>query len=371
MVLPSVEQNLDLTEDLKQRVIALGFARVGVAKAEPLHPETAQLSAWVRQSHHGSMDYMARTADVRCDPTHAGMLPQAQSIVVAAASYGGGSPNPDLGPGKIARYAHGRDYHAVLHRRLDKVARWLRQCGFATRCAIDRLPVLERAWAQRAGVGFIGKNCCLIVPGLGSHVLIATLITAAPLRADMPIQSGCGTCRRCLDACPTEAFVAPHQLDAKRCISYLTIEHRGAIDESLRGRIGDWFFGCDACQDACPYNHGKAQQSAAVDGLGPDARWSQLTAADFLSQPAEEVSQWLVGSALRRAGPESLARNAAMVLANTGDRRHLPVLHQAANSHASAVVREAASVAALQLESRAEPKVLHPPVECGTSPAGD
>ncbi|MCB9708717.1 MAG: tRNA epoxyqueuosine(34) reductase QueG [Myxococcales bacterium] len=349
MVPPSDRANLDLTRDLKARAMALGFQRVGVAHAEGLEREARHLRAWVAQGFHASMDYMARTVDVRADPTHTGMLKEARSVVVVVASFASDEGSMKPGPLKIARYARRRDYHKVLQKRLKTLARWFSQQGYPTRSSVDRLPVLERAWAQRAGVGFVGKNCCLIVPGLGSHVFLAALITAALLEPDLPMKERCGTCTACLDGCPTRAFVAPRTLDARRCISYLTIEHKGAIAEELRPGMGEWMFGCDVCQDVCPYNHGKLPKDSPIEELRHSDRHSALRAADFLTQGPDELEPLLQGSPLRRAGFEGLARNAAITLANSGNRRHLRILEDASTTHASWVVRDAARWGAEQL----------------------
>jgi epoxyqueuosine reductase len=310
------------------------------------------------------MDWMARTAPVRTDPTHPGMLPGALRVVVLAAPYAqaeppvGAEPAPPTGfpPGRVARYARGRDYHNVLGKRLRKLVRVLRVAGYRVRASVDALPVLERAWAQRAGVGFIGKNACLIVPGLGSHVFLAALVTDAPLPVDAPMKERCGSCRLCLDACPTDAFAAERFLDARRCISYLTIEHPGPIDPALRPGMGDWLFGCDVCQDVCPYNRTAPPDPAATAPFAPDPACFDREAVDLLTAPADPRSpawRWTEGSPLRRAGPERLARNAAIVLGNRGEgKRHLPVLERAAGHHPSATVREAADWAIRRLRQR-------------------
>jgi epoxyqueuosine reductase len=210
------------------------------------------------------------------------------------------------------------------------------------------MPVFERAWAARSGVGFVGKNCCVIVPGIGSHVFLAAVVTSAELTPDAPMRERCGDCRLCLDGCPTRAFVAARVMDARRCISYLTIEHRGAIDPELRPHLGPWLFGCDACQDVCPFNRGAAESSVMAEfEAGPGAelepeRCLQLTDTEFAS-----VTR---GSALRRAKREGLARNAALALGNSGARRALPVLQRAAQVDPSPVVREAARWAIERIE---------------------
>lgn len=349
----------ELTARVKALARELGFERVGVARAEPLEPEAARLTAWLDAGYHGTMDYMRRTASVRADPGHPGMVPGARSVVVLVAPYlGPPRTQPQAqarsGIGRVARYAQGRDYHNVLHRRLRALTRHLRAAGHAARAAVDSMPVLERAWAQRAGVGFIGKNCCLIVPGLGSHVFLAAIVTTAALRADEPMRERCGECRLCLDGCPTRAFVAARRLDARRCISYLTIEHRGAIDESLRPQMRDWIFGCDACQDVCPFNRSSSPAAAAPRAFTPDARWQDASAETFLGLDDEAFASLAQGSALRRAKREGMARNAAIALGNRGTRRVLPLLQRAAETDPSEIVREAARWAIAGIEKRDE-----------------
>jgi epoxyqueuosine reductase len=331
-----------------------GFARIGFARAELLADDAERLSAWLAAGHHGGMAYMARSADIRANPTHAAMLPSARTVIALAASLppvpAASEHAPRLSPGRIARYAHGRDYHNVLRTKLRPLLRLLRSAGHNARGTVDAMPLLERAWAQRAGIGFIGKNSCLIVPGLGSHLMLATIVTSAELPADAPMRERCGECRACLDVCPTRAFTAPRSLDARRCISYLTIEHHGAIDPELRAGIGDWLLGCDACQDVCPYNHGHAREPSAMTGLAAQRPWHALDAERLLQLSEAELLTITEGSPLRRPGRAGLARNAAIVLANTKTRRALPVLREAAERDPSPVVGESARWAIEQLE---------------------
>jgi epoxyqueuosine reductase len=340
----------DLKARLWQRAQELGFHRMGVARAEKLVPEGARLQAWLAEGRHGAMQYMADTADVRVDPNHPGMLPSARSVVVLATSYARSSPPRGPAPGKVARYAQGRDYHNVLQRRGKKLADLLRSEAHVARVGVDALPLFERAWAQRAGLGFIGKNCCLIVPGLGSHVLLTVLVTSAELPIDAPIKERCGACTRCLDVCPTRAFVGPRELDARRCISYLTIELRGPIPEPLRDPMGTWLFGCDACQDVCPFNATKPLPERSTEPFQADPRWDAHGAAALLTIEQEAFRSYAQGSPIQRPGRAGMARNAAIVLGNSGDRRHLPVLREAAAGHDEQVVRDAAAWAAGKLE---------------------
>jgi epoxyqueuosine reductase len=284
------------------------------------------------------------------------MLASARSAIVVAAALPDASSvrGPALSPGRVARYALGRDYHNVLRRKLRALTRHLRARGHAARDVVDRMPVLERALAQRAGVGFVGKNCCVIVPGLGSHVMLGVVLTSAELPVDAPMRERCGECRACLDACPTRAFATERVLDARRCISYLTIEHEGAIDASLREHLGERIFGCDVCQDVCPFNHTQSR-AAAMSALERERVWHGLDASAALRLDEAGYLTATEASPLRRAGHDGLARNAALVLGNRGGRTHLPVLREVAETHASGVVREAAEWAVERIETR-EPR---------------
>ena len=344
-----------LSEEVRARAESLGFAKVAFARATRLEEEEARLRAWLSAGFHGSMSWMEDTADVRVDPE--AMVPGALCVVVVALPYGRPEDGRAIGPapGRVARYARGRDYHNVLQKRLRKLERWLRDAGYDSRWSVDSRPVLERAWAARSGLGFIGKNCCLIVPGLGSHVFLGTVITQAPLRPGTPLEERCGRCTRCLDACPTEAFAGPRRLDARRCVSYLTIEHDGPIDPALRPGLGDRVFGCDVCQDVCPYNATKPVDLAVTAPFAPGARFTEDGAADaaaLLRMDDAAYGAWAAASPLSRPGRVRMQRNAALVLGNVGARRHLPVLRETAVTHEASVVREAAAWAAERLVSR-------------------
>ena len=327
-----------------------GFVRVGVAKANRLDEEAARLDAWLAAGRHAEMTWMQDTAEVRKDPRDARMLADAKSVFVMAAPYPQRGEYEGPPPARVAKYALGRDYHNVLAKKARQVAKVLEGAGHRVRIAVDSKPVFERAWAERAGVGFVGKNCCLIVPGVGSHVLLACVVTTAPLAPDAPIDRRCGSCSLCLDACPTNAFVEPRELDARRCISYLTIEHRGPIPLEHRRAIGPWLFGCDVCQDVCPYNRGGAPES--MTAFEPRARWSDVALEDFLEIDEDQFRSWFEGSPVRRGRREGLARNAALVLGNRGRHVHLPVLDRASRRDPSPVVREAAGWAHEELKRR-------------------
>jgi epoxyqueuosine reductase len=347
-----MSHDAELTARVKTEAELQGFARVGVAEAGALLEEGEQLDAWLAAGHHGQMSWMARTASVRKDPRDPNMLENAKSVIVMAAPYIRPDSYQGPPPGRIAKYAVGRDYHNVLTKRSRKVARVLQEAGFIARVAVDSKPVFERAWAERAGIGFIGKNCCLIVPGIGSHAFLACVVTTAALSPDEPMSRRCGSCTLCLEACPTRAFTGPRSLDARKCISYLTIEHRGAIPAEQQRAIGPWLFGCDLCQDVCPYNQTSGAGDGAPDAFEPGERWAGVDAPRLLQMSEDAFHEWAEGSPLKRAGHESLARNAALVLGNRGGAVHLPVLDHARRNHPSEVVREAANWAATELTRR-------------------
>jgi epoxyqueuosine reductase len=297
----------------------LGFAKVGIARAEPLAPEGDWLRSYVEEGRHASMQWLADTAEVRADPTHARMVPGARSVIVVALPYARTEPPSGPSPSRIARYAQGRDYHNVVRRRLRKLEKWLRGLGHDSRWSVDARPVLERAWAVRAGIGFVGKNCCLIVPGIGSHVFLGTVITTAELVVDEPMSSRCGRCTLCLDACPTRAFVGPNELDARRCISYLTIEHDGPIAHDLRDGMGEWLFGCDVCQEVCPHNSPRSGDVGQANGAYAGERASlDLTSVMAWDEDARRAA--FAGSAMKRAKLDMMKRNAVIAAGNAIER---------------------------------------------------
>ncbi len=235
----------------------LGFDLVGIAPAAP--PPTAEhLSTWLARGHHATMGYLARTAAVRADPRR--LLPGARAVICVAVSYhdpfdaGELCPSPEFA--LVARYARRCDYHQLLRRRLLRLGAWLvaHRPGSTVRAAVDTAPVLEKALAAQAGLGWIGRNTLLVNRSLGSELLLGEVVTDLPLKPDVPSASGCGTCRACLDACPTGALVAPFHLDARRCIAYRTLEDRGAILPEVGPGTAPYLAGCDLCQLACPYN---------------------------------------------------------------------------------------------------------------------
>ena len=338
----------ELSERLKAQAYGLGFDLAGITTlGEPA--TRAHFDAWIAAGRHGEMAYLdGAGAELRRDARrpHEG----ATHALVLAMSYGGREPS-----GPIARYARGDDYHEVLRERVRALHHWLetetgRQVN--ARPYVDSGPILERDLAQRAGLGWFGKNAMLINPRIGSFFFIASLFVELELEPDTPFEADrCGTCRRCLDACPTNAFVGPRVLDATKCISYLTIELKGAIDEALRGAMGEMVFGCDVCQDVCPWNVSFASELrepafAARDGLR--ARDSHALARELLTMNQAEYSARFRGSAMKRAKRRGLARNAAVVLGNVGERDDVPLL-VAALRHDEPLVRDHAERALARL----------------------
>jgi epoxyqueuosine reductase len=318
-------------EATRGEALALGFNAVGVAAADALESEANDLKQWLAEGRHGSMEWMTRSAEKRADPRR--VLPNCRSVVVVAMDYNIEEPADDAtgAVGRVSRYARGRDYHRVLEKRLRKLARFIDTLGTVatpSRPFCDHGPVMERQWAERAGIGFRGKNTLLIRPQSGSWFFLGGVLTQIEMRdanpAD-PIREGCGNCRACLDACPTGALDGEWRIDARRCISYLTIEHDGPIDKELWPRMEGWVFGCDICQDVCPYNRKRAKP-IGDDPLAPreiPARWSLV---EMLRLKQSDLDAWEGSSPLKRAGRNRLVRNAAIAAGQMGgedERREL------------------------------------------------
>ncbi len=341
---------------VRERARALGFDAVGVARADvALGEEFLRYEAFVRAGMQGEMAYLAEHAEVRARLDTPAILAGARSVVCVARRYQRSPEAEAADPPfaqRIARYARGRDYHNVTRKKLRQLAAYLRSLGspeepVGARPMVDDVPVLERAWAARAGLGFVGKNGMLIVPGEGSFVLLGEVVTTLALTPDTPMSERCGSCARCLDACPTRAFDRPFVLDPRRCIAYLTIEHRTAIPEEMRPGLGGHLFGCDECQTVCPFNHSARVRSAeATTSFEPHPRWSATQIVDLLDPSSSRWKDVSEGSPLHRATQAGLARNAAIVLGNDAASGHSPgvkeALAAAAAGHPSPMVREAA-----------------------------
>jgi len=322
---------------LTERVLALarglGFDLAGVAPALPSE-RTRFLADWLARGYGGELDYLARRAEERIDPRL--VLPGARSLVCVALAYDRepAAEAPVRGTARIARYAQGDDYHDVLGARLRTLADALPALAgrpVETLTYVDTGPVQERAHAARAGLGFIGKNTCLIHPELGSWLFLGVALTDLTLEPGEPLDDHCGSCRACLDACPTQAFPEPYVLDATRCLSYATIELAGAIPPALREAQGAWVFGCDVCQEVCPWNR-RPRRRVPADPLGLGARvaprpaWRAPSLAWLLELGEDDWLRTTRGSALRRAEHRRLVRNALVAAGASGDASLRPAL---------------------------------------------
>jgi epoxyqueuosine reductase len=356
MTVPSQDA---LTRDLKAEANRLGFDLVGIAPAAT-PPGYPSFLDWLAKGYAGEMSYMERRKDAYAHPS--GVLPAVKSVVMLGMNYsvksGGREPSGERQPttnsqlstlnsqlnARIAQYARGSvDYHDLIRDRLKRLANFLheRVPECKTRGVVDTAPLLERDFARLAGLGWFGKNTLLINKRAGSFLFLAGLLTDVVFDYDEPHEKQhCGTCTRCLDACPTDAFPAPGVLDATKCISYLTIELKGPIPEPLRAGIGDWLFGCDICQDVCPWN--RKAQPTVEPAFQPQSDLSPADAAAILRMSRDEFTARFKGTPLFRPGYAGLLRNAAIVLGNCGSEIAIPVLMEALSSD-EPLVRDAAS----------------------------
>lgn len=321
-----MSNNTDLKQAIKTKARQLGFFLAGVTSSEPLENYNI-FDEWLREGNHATMDYLAsdRSRERRADPKQ--ILPECKSILVLAMPY---SPltnqEKDL---KIAAYALGDDYHDVIPPRLQQLVEFIEeQVGHPVpnRYYTDTGPILERELAQRAGLGWVGKNSMLINPKAGSTFFIAEILLGIELEPDNPFPTDhCGTCTRCLDACPTQCILPNRTVDSRRCISYLTIENKGDIPEDLREPSGEWIFGCDICQEVCPWNRFSLPADPA---LAPSISLPVLT--DDLLLSSSEFNQRFKKSPIKRAKRRGYLRNLAAAIGNTGNENDVYILEQAA-----------------------------------------
>ena len=336
---------------VKEAAREAGFDLAGIAPVSDF-PELRHFPQWIAAGHAGEMKYMeARNEEGELKRASLrSAIPWARSVVVCAINYNTAEPystqQPDSARGWVSRYAWSRqDYHDAVLGRLREVERrlgasWAEEdTSIETRCYVDTGPLAERVYAKYAGVGWIGKNTCIINQKLGSWLFLGVIVTSLELAPDLPAPDRCGTCTRCLDACPTNAFVAPYQLDSKRCISYLTIEKRGSIPEELRAGMGRQVFGCDICQDVCPWN----RKAPATSGEEFRAREGLVNPAlEWLAQISEEeFREKFRGSPVRRAKRSGVRRNAVIAMGNSGDAQFTSGLEELSRDHDPAVAEHA------------------------------
>jgi len=330
---------------IKARARELGLDACGVTSADPAR-HAAFYRQWTAEGKAGEMAWLTREPDRRTDPRK--VLPGARSIIVAGLNYW--QPQPE-GRGRIARYALGEDYHHVLLEKIETLAREITAAGAMAKVYVDTGPVLEKPLAERAGVGWQGKSTMLIHPKLGPWLLLGEIITTLELEPDAPMADHCGSCSRCLDACPTGAITAPYQLDARRCIAYLTIELKGSIPEELRPLIGNRVYGCDECLDVCPWNRfaRTTREARFLARMDQDDGRDPLHALLEITQP--EFKRRFAKSPILRVKRRGLLRNVCVVLGNIGTEDDLPALRRA-EQHDEPLVREHAAWAVRQIEAR-------------------
>ena len=339
-------------ESLEIRVLRAsleqGFVRAGIASARRSEQAAERLATWLQAGHHGEMQYMAGPLD-RAAPSE--LLESSQSVLVVALPYADAPPlklrRSATGPalplsGRVARYAVGEDYHRVLKLKLERLGVAIDELvgrPVGRRACVDSAPLLERDFAVRAGLGFAAKSTLTILPGVGSFVLLGELLLDLPLTPiEAAVSAGCGSCTRCLTACPTGAFIGPYRLDARRCISYLTIELKGSVPRELRGLMGQHVFGCDICQDVCPWNGSRHTPPRDAElGARPALAAPDLVGLLFLG--SADYRKLVRGTALSRVSRARLSRNAAIALGNSRSPQAEAPLARAVQTHTSELVR--------------------------------
>ncbi|BFI95562.1 MAG: tRNA epoxyqueuosine(34) reductase QueG [Rhodanobacter sp.] len=333
----------NLARDIKQWARELGFAETGISGVA-LGEDEQHLQRWLADGHHGEMEYMARHGAKRARPAE--LEPGTQRVISVRMDYvPPGTRNAwdvirDGEAGYVARYALGRDYHKLIRHRLQKLAERIHGAvgDFGYRAYVDSAPVLEKALARNAGLGWIGKHTVLINRRAGSYFFLGELYTDLPLPVDEAASAHCGSCTRCIEVCPTQAILAPYKLDARRCISYLTIELRGSIPEELRAPMGNRIFGCDDCQLVCPWN--KFAQDAAEPDFAPRHRLDGAKLVELFAWDEDEFLKRTEGMAIRRTGHEGWLRNIAVALGNAPRSAAVRDALNARAGHPSPIVRE-------------------------------
>jgi epoxyqueuosine reductase len=346
----------NLRQALEKEARALGFAAIGVARADAAPLSGERLRQWLASGAHGDMIWMEEKADRRASP--AGLWPEVQSVISLGMSYAPAvdplalAARPDLG--RISVYAQGADYHDVIKKALKALARWLIEAeGGDLKVFVDTAPVMEKPLAEAAGLGWQGKHTNLVSRSEGSWLFLGAIYTTLELEPDKPHQGHCGSCSACLDICPTDAFPAPYQLDARRCISYLTIEHKGPIPDEYREAIGNRIYGCDDCLAVCPWNR-FAKAARANRAFLPRAELTAPALSDLLALDDATFRRIFAGSPIKRIGRNRMVRNAAIAAGNSGRAELVPVLELLV-ADKDPVVAEAASWALGRLKTLTAP----------------
>ena len=293
---------------IKEKAIDLGFLLCGISKAQYLEKEAANLEHWLAQNYHGKMSYMANHFDKRVDPTV--LVPGCKSVISLAYNYFNPSLQADKDAPKLSMYAYGKDYHKVVRKKLNQLFAWIKETfgDIDGRVFVDSAPILERDWAKKSGIGWIGKNTLLIHPQKGSFFFLAEIILDLDLEYDNPMSDYCGTCTRCIDACPTDAIDAHgYLMDGSKCISYLTIELKDKIPDEFKGRMDNWMFGCDICQQVCPWNRFSTPHEESE--FIPKEDLLTMTKEDWQNMTQSTFDTLFEGSAVKRTKYEGLKRN--------------------------------------------------------------
>ena len=362
-----------LSSIIKREALALGFDAAGIALASALKAGQEDLTLWISAGFSGQLQYMKsffeRQARLQSN------FSDLKSIIVVTVSYYSNSPHPapQPGTGRIARYAWGRDYHRAIKKRLKRLERFIRSqvpdsSGIRIVRSVDTSPLQERVLAEKSGLGFFGKNTCLIRPNGGSFFFLGALLTNLNLVPDEPIQWNCGSCTLCLEACPTGALVRPYELDARRCISYLTIEMKETIDPHLRPLMKDWIFGCDICQEVCPYNR-KAKETGWAEFKPRFGAGTQIPLDDVLECRSDQAFLGLfAGTPLMRAKRIGLARNAAITAGNSRNPHLIRVLGKTLLEESSPLVRGHAAWALGKIGTKEAIQLLQSAITKETDP---
>ncbi len=335
----------DIREAIRTEALARGFDAVGFAEARLADGARADLAEFLARGYHGEMGWLAARAEQRGDPRE--LWAEARSVIVLGMNYG--CEVADVGPnaGNISIYARGRDYHDTVKKRLKALARWIAErWPGELKVFVDTAPVMEKPLAQQAGIGWQGKHTNLVSREFGSWLFLGEIYLSLGLEADAPEGDHCGTCRNCLDACPTNAFPAPYRLDARRCISYLTIEHKGVIDPELRPLIGNRIYGCDDCLAVCPWN--KYARATAEPDFLPRAELDAPRLAELAGLDETAFRRMFAGTAIKRIGRDRFVRNVLIAIGNSGESSLLATAHERLDD-ASPVVREMAAWACSRL----------------------